>query len=176
MTTNRFFTSRGYFHHYIITSGVWSRVRARALRAPVFFGLINMPKRALRAPPPAFAASLILIYPPKLFLRPELRPPWVRISIHWAKLHPSELHCIYWVTLHPNELHCTLLSYGYTPQPSWELMRAALYCWRPYGRFLKHSPGLMGALWNSQGTSCVLMTAPWEFLNTLPSLMGALKK
>jgi hypothetical protein len=77
-----------------LTSGVWPCVRARVLRAPVFFGLINMPYRALHALP-AFAASLILIYPPKLFLRPELGPPGVRISIHWTKLHPSELHCIY---------------------------------------------------------------------------------
>ncbi len=81
-------------NQYKQTSGVWPRVRARALRSPVFFGLINMPNRALRVPP-AFAASLILIYPPKLFLRPELGPPGVHISIHWAKLHPSELHCIY---------------------------------------------------------------------------------
>ncbi len=33
------------------TSGFWPRVRARALRTPVFFGLINMPNGALRAPP-----------------------------------------------------------------------------------------------------------------------------
>ncbi len=25
-------------------------------------------------------------------------------------------------------------------------MKAALYCWRPHGSFLRHSPGLMGAL------------------------------
>ena len=91
-------------------------MRARALRAPVFFGLINMPNRALRAPRPAFAASLILIYPPKLFLRPELGPPGVRISIY-----PLGLSYILLSYIASTELRCTLLSYGYTPQASWEL-------------------------------------------------------
>ncbi len=36
-----------------ITSGFWPRVRARALRAPVFFRLINMQNGALRAPRPS---------------------------------------------------------------------------------------------------------------------------
>jgi hypothetical protein len=36
-------------HAYILTSGFWPRVRARALRAPVFLG-IAMPIGALRAP------------------------------------------------------------------------------------------------------------------------------
>jgi len=79
--------------HYFLTSGFWPRVRARALRAPVFFRLINMQNGALRAPPP-IAASLLLIYTPKLSLRPELGQSGVRISFHWAKLHPPELHCI----------------------------------------------------------------------------------
>ncbi len=53
-----------------------------------------MPKGALRAPPPPIAASQLLIYTPKLSLRPELGPSGVRTSFHWAKLNPSELHCI----------------------------------------------------------------------------------
>jgi hypothetical protein len=83
-----------YFDMFLFeTSGFWPRVRARALRAPVFFRLINMQNGALRAPPP-IAASLLLIYTPKLSLRPELGQSGVRISFHWAKLHPPELHCI----------------------------------------------------------------------------------
>jgi len=42
-----------------------------------------------------------------------------RISFHWAKLDPTELHCILlsyaapsWAEMHPNELHCTLLRYA----------------------------------------------------------------
>ncbi len=56
------------------------------------FELLNTPNEALRAPPP-IAASLLLIYPPKLSLRPELVRQG-RLSFHWAKLHPTELHCI----------------------------------------------------------------------------------
>jgi hypothetical protein len=48
------------------TSGFWPRVRACALRAPVFFGLINTQKGALRAPPPPIAAPLLLIHPQKI--------------------------------------------------------------------------------------------------------------
>jgi hypothetical protein len=50
--------------YYLLTSGFWPRVRARALRVPVFF-LIATPNRALRAPPP-IAASLLIIRPPKI--------------------------------------------------------------------------------------------------------------
>ena len=59
--------------------------------------------------------------------RPNLGPPvqW-RIFFHWAKLHPTELHCIllsYAAPLHSLELHCTLLSCAEfnwaTPHPMW---------------------------------------------------------
>ncbi len=51
---------------YITTSGFWPRVRARALRAPVFLG--SLPRQTGRcAPPPPIAASLLLIQPPKIF-------------------------------------------------------------------------------------------------------------
>jgi hypothetical protein len=86
---------------YKMTSGFWPRVRARALRAPVFFRLINMQNGALRAPPP-IAASLLLIYTPRLSLRPKLGQSGVRISFHWAKLHLTELRwCTLRATLHP---------------------------------------------------------------------------
>ncbi len=43
------------------TSGFWPRMRARALRAPVFFRFINMQNGELRAPPAhrSFAASYL---------------------------------------------------------------------------------------------------------------------
>jgi hypothetical protein len=50
----------------IKTSGFWPHVRARALRAPVF--LSSLPPQTGRcAPPPAYAASLLLIRPLKIY-------------------------------------------------------------------------------------------------------------
>jgi hypothetical protein len=50
-------------NEYINTSGFWPRVRARALRAPVFLG--SLPRQTGRCapthPPPPIAASLFLI-------------------------------------------------------------------------------------------------------------------
>ncbi len=109
-----------------LTSGFWPRVRARALRAPVFLGSLPRPP-LLCAPPPPIAASL---HPPKVkknILETKCFPsgPYSgrqgHISFHWTKLHPSELHCTFliyaatsWAPLHPYELHCTLLSYAAT--------------------------------------------------------------
>jgi hypothetical protein len=109
------------------TSGFWPRVRARALRAPVFFWAYKHAKRGAARPPP-MAASLLLIHPPKiknkLFPETKCSPSGPnsgrgRLSFHWAKLHPTELHCILlsyatpsWTTLNPNKLNCTLLSYA----------------------------------------------------------------
>jgi hypothetical protein len=56
----------GLIVYSVCTSGFWPRVRARALREPVFFGFIAVPNGALRAPPP-IAAALLLIRPPKIF-------------------------------------------------------------------------------------------------------------
>ncbi len=78
-------------------------MRARALRAPVFLGSNLFKTGALHAPPP-IAASLLLIYPPKLSLGPELGQSGVRISFHWAKLYPPELHCILLSYAAPSEL------------------------------------------------------------------------
>ena len=47
------------------TSGFWPRVRARALRAPVFLGSLTA-KRGAARPPPYIAASLLLIHPQKI--------------------------------------------------------------------------------------------------------------
>ncbi len=42
-----------------VTRGFWPRVRARALRAPVFLGLLLRSRGALGAPLPPTAASLL---------------------------------------------------------------------------------------------------------------------
>ncbi len=108
------------------TSGFWPRVRARALRAPVFLGSFICQTAPPLWPPPghrSFAA------PPKIINIPETKcfssglnlGLQGCISFHRAKLHSSELHCTFliyaapsWALLHPNELHCTLLSYAAT--------------------------------------------------------------
>ncbi len=54
---------------YLTTSGFWPRVRARALRAPVFLSSLPSPNGALRAPSP----------------RPSI---WIRIWIQGAKPMP----------------------------------------------------------------------------------------
>jgi hypothetical protein len=99
--------------------GFWPRVRARALRTPVFLGSLPRPTGAAR--PPAhrsFAA------PPKtknklfpLTTWPKLGPPGAYIFLYWAKPHSTELHYTLlssaapsWAMLHPIELRCTLLS------------------------------------------------------------------
>jgi hypothetical protein len=68
---------------YLVTSGFWPRVRARALRAPA------MPNRALRAPPP-IAASLL---PPKPQNKKIYYFQKQNVFLHWTKLHPTELRC-----------------------------------------------------------------------------------
>ncbi len=101
---------------YIILVG-FSRACAPVRCAhPPFWPLKHSQRGAARPPP--IAAPLLLIYHPKLSLRPELGRQG-RLSFHWAKLHPTELHCILlsyaapsWAPLHSNELQCTLLWYA----------------------------------------------------------------
>jgi hypothetical protein len=50
---------------YFKTSGFWPRVRARALRAPVFLSLLLPQTGALRAPSPSPIALLFLFDPQK---------------------------------------------------------------------------------------------------------------
>ncbi len=83
-------------------------------------------QRALRAPPPPIAASLL---PQKQKINysiscykmlpfwPKLGPPGAYIFLYWAKPHSTELHCTLLSSaapsgamLHPIELRCTLLS------------------------------------------------------------------
>jgi hypothetical protein len=99
-------SSQDYWIRVIFpTSGFWPRVRARALRAPVFLGSLTC-QTVRCAPPPPIAASLLLIYPPKLSLRPELRCTLLSYAV------PLRYAAFSWVTLHPSELRCTLLSYA----------------------------------------------------------------
>ncbi len=108
-----------------MTSGFWPRVRARALRAPVFLG--SLPRQSGRCAP---SHPSQLRYSPKnikinyfqkqnVFLQGQTRAARSGIFFHWVNLHPAELRCTSlslpapsWANLHPIELHSTLLSYA----------------------------------------------------------------
>jgi hypothetical protein len=76
--------------HYTYTSGSCLRVRARALRAPDFLGLLTRQTGRCAPPHRSFAASPKI----KKYSRNKMLPFWPelgcqgRISFHWAKLHP----------------------------------------------------------------------------------------
>ncbi len=61
-------------------------MRARALRAPVFLGLLTWKTGRCAPSPPLVAASLFLIQPPKIYVKYiELGPPTSRVfSFHWT--------------------------------------------------------------------------------------------
>ncbi len=95
------------------TSGFWPCVRAR------LSGLIATHNGALRAPR---LSQLRCSHKNKksTIYTNKMRPFWPelscqgRIFFHWAKLHPTELHCIllnyvapFWAPLPPPELRCT---------------------------------------------------------------------
>ncbi len=107
------------------TSVFWPRVRARALRAPVFLGSLTRKKGRCAPPPRPSQLRCFLFFKNKNNLFPETKcfPSGPnsgrqgRIFFHWAKLHPTELHCTLlsyaatsWATL------CPILSY---PAPNW---------------------------------------------------------
>jgi hypothetical protein len=73
---------------YILTSGFWPRVRARALRAPVFLSSLPRKQGAARPPPAqrSFAASHST---PKIILKlSNLGRPRQRLfSFHWSLDH-----------------------------------------------------------------------------------------
>ena len=82
------------------TSGFWPRVRARALRAPVFLGpLVRQTGRCAPPPPPIAASLLPQKYRNKLFPETKCLPSGSNsgclghIFFHWAKLHHTELRC-----------------------------------------------------------------------------------
>ncbi len=100
--------------YYRKTSGFWPRVRARALRAPVFLGSLLRPTGRCAHPRPSQLRCFLFT---PLSLGPNSGRQG-RLSFHWSKLHLTELHCILlsysppsWAPLHLNELHCTLMSY-----------------------------------------------------------------
>jgi hypothetical protein len=114
------------------TTGFWPRVRARALRAPVFLGAL--PRQTGRCAPLAYRSFAASYLSPKAF--PQARTRSARgeylsiglsctllsyIASYEATLHLPELRCTlmnntapYWATLYPlsyvhlTELHCTL--------------------------------------------------------------------
>jgi hypothetical protein len=65
---------------YIVTSGFWPRVRARALRAPIFLG--SLPRQTGRCAPPPRPSQLrcFLLDPQKYLQSIELGPPTSRAS------------------------------------------------------------------------------------------------
>jgi hypothetical protein len=51
-----------------VTSGFWPRVRARALRAPVFLSSLPPPNRALHAPPPRPSQLHCFLFDPQKYI------------------------------------------------------------------------------------------------------------
>jgi hypothetical protein len=89
---------------FFLTSGFWPRVRARALRAPVFLGPLKRQTGAARPPPSQLRCS------PKNKKINYFQKQNVSLqALIWAARDVRK--SFYWVKLHPNELHCTLLSY-----------------------------------------------------------------
>ena len=84
------------FGSILTTSGFWPRVRGRALRAPVFLGSLPRPVRAPLAHRSFAAPTKIKNH----YFQKQMLPFWPecgrqgRIFFYWAKLHPTELHCI----------------------------------------------------------------------------------
>jgi hypothetical protein len=122
-----------FFYKILYTSVFWPRVRARALRAPVFLGSLTHQKGRC-APPRQSQLRCFLFFKNKNNLFPETKcfpsgPNSGRqghISFHWAKLHPTELHCTLlsyaatsWASL------CPILSY---PAPCWATMHRTELC------------------------------------------------
>ncbi len=98
-------------------------MRVRALRPPVFLG--SLTRKTVRCAPPRPSQLRCSLKNKKNSPETKCFPSGPnsgrqgRIPFHWAKLHPSELHCTFqiygapsWAPLHPNEQHCTLLSYA----------------------------------------------------------------
>ncbi len=92
---------------HIMTSGFWPRVRARALRAPVFLSSLTH-KTGRCAPPRPSQVRCSPQIKNKLFPETKGLPSGPNsgrqghIFFHWAKLHPTKLRC-------------TLLSYAAPP-------------------------------------------------------------
>jgi hypothetical protein len=147
---------------------------------PSFWSHCHAQRGAAR--PPAYRSFAAFIYPPKFSLRSELGRQG-RISFPWAKLHPTEQHCILmsyaapsWAPLHPTELHCTLLRYAVplryaafdwvTLHPIWAKLRP-----KSYAAISELSWALLSytaPLWAT--------LHPTELCLTLNELRGTLKK
>ncbi len=111
---------------YTITSGFWPRVRARALRAPVFLG--PLPRLTGRCAP---RPSQLRYSPPtkkSTISRNKMLPFWPPGSVYFStglRCTPLSYIASYWVTLHPFEFRCTLLSYA---APYWATLHPTMLC------------------------------------------------
>ncbi len=105
---------------YYVTSGFLPRVRARALRAPVFLG--SLPHLTGRcAPPPRPSQLRYSLKNKKTFqkqnasllgrTRAARGRAYTYLSTGLSCTHMSYI-APYWATMHPPELRCTLLSYA----------------------------------------------------------------
>ncbi len=94
---------------YYITSGLWPRVRARALCAPVFF--CSLPCPTGRCAAPAYRSFSASYLSPKAC--PQARPRSARgvyLSIGLTCTLRNQI-ASYWATLNLPELRCPLMSY-----------------------------------------------------------------
>jgi hypothetical protein len=82
-----------YTHKYLVTSRFWPRVRARALRAPVFLGSLPRPTGRC-APPPRPSQLRCFLFDPKKYLQSiELGPPTSRAFFFPKKAMKNEVPC-----------------------------------------------------------------------------------
>jgi hypothetical protein len=86
------------------TSGFWPRVRARAVRAPVFLGSLKC--QTGRCAPPRPAQLRCFIFTPQNF------PSGPNSGRQGCVYLSIGLSCTLPRSAAPNELHCTLLSYA----------------------------------------------------------------
>ncbi len=134
----------------------WPRVRARALRAPVFLGSLTR-QTGRCAPPPATAASLLPQKKIKKFQKQNTSllartyaargvylstglsctlVSYIAPAPSWFTLHPPELRCTlmsyttpYWATWRPAKLCCNQLSYAASSELSCTLLSYAVPFW-----------------------------------------------
>jgi hypothetical protein len=81
-------------------------MRSHVLCAPALLVLFTQKTGALRTPRPS--QHRCFLFTPQTFLQARTQR---RKYFHWAKLHPTELHCILLSYAAPSWARCTLMSY-----------------------------------------------------------------
>ncbi len=99
-----------YIYIYISTSGFWPRVRARALRAPVFLG--SLPRPMERCAPLHPSQLRCSPQTKKTISRNKMSPSRPKLGPPGAYVFPLGDAAPYWATLYPRELRCPLVSYA----------------------------------------------------------------